>query len=351
MFALTVTHLRFVCEALTAIHLPRYEAGSRLRGALGNVMRRAYCAHALTPQPPLPKSNSRFQERGSDLLPSPDNRFSSLGEGHRGGGCPVCWLLAANEQPGKERRGYALRPMLDPPEVIQPGQRFSFGLTLFGDAQRFLPYFILAVPEMGRIGVGAGYGKFALRQVWADDPLTGQPEPVLAEGDSLVHVPAPVLFEERVQIASDHWMHAVEASGQVRLLFLTPMRLIEAGRLLKSPDFGVLFKRLLERIDELSVQFGGGAARPLDEVRDLQTLADRVRLMEAQTRWIEVKSGSTRRGQSSWISGFVGEATYSAPPEVWKPLLPWLIWGESTQVGRSVVKGNGWYEMMLNGER
>jgi hypothetical protein len=311
-----------MCEALTPIHLPPYEAGSRLRGALGSVMRRAYCLESRSKTPPAEHAAT----------------------------CPVCWLLAANEHPGEERRGYALRPMLDPPEVMQPGQRFSFGLTLFGDALRFLPYFVLAVPEMGRNGVGTGYGKFALRQVWADDPLTGQPEPVLAEGDALVHVPEPALCEERVQAASEHWLREVEAGGPVRLLFHTPMRLIEDGRLLKSPDFGVLFKRLLERLDELSVQFGGGTPRPLDEVRHLQTLADQVRLMDAQTEWIDVKSGSTRRGQPSWISGFVGEAVYSAPLDVWRSLLPWLIWGESTQVGRSVVKGNGWYEVMLKDE-
>lgn len=42
MFPLTVTHLRFACEAFTALQLPGYSAGSQPRGALGNVMRCAY---------------------------------------------------------------------------------------------------------------------------------------------------------------------------------------------------------------------------------------------------------------------------------------------------------------------
>ena len=42
--------------------------------------------------------------------------------------------------------------------LYKPGERFEFGLTLFGRALQFLPYFVLAVPEMGRLGVGPGRG-------------------------------------------------------------------------------------------------------------------------------------------------------------------------------------------------
>ncbi len=51
MFSLTALQLRFTCEAVTPIRLNGYSAGrqmpgtspgANLRGALGNVMRRAY---------------------------------------------------------------------------------------------------------------------------------------------------------------------------------------------------------------------------------------------------------------------------------------------------------------------
>ena len=42
MFSLTLTHLRFTVEALTPVRLSGYNAGSQLRGALGNMMQRAY---------------------------------------------------------------------------------------------------------------------------------------------------------------------------------------------------------------------------------------------------------------------------------------------------------------------
>ncbi len=338
MFSLTATHLRFTCEALTPLRLSNYSAGSQLRGALGSVMRRAYCVHT--------------------TRPSPDERFLSSGEGVGVRACPVCWLLAADEHPGEERRGYALAPMLNPPEVYQPGERFNFGLTLFGSALRFLPYFILAVPEMGRAGVGTGRGTFALRQVWAADPLRlwrSSPsnvfESVLAEGDSLVHVPALVISDERVTESAGRLAQAIGDKGRLSLKFLTPMRLIEAEELVKVPDFGVFFARLLHRIDRLSYQFNGGERRPEEEVRALQALADRVRLVEAHTEWVELWSGSSRTRSQTPMSGFVGMATYSAPLDTWRPLLPWLIWGQATQVGKDVVKGNGWYEIVAPGLR
>jgi hypothetical protein len=273
----------------------------------------------------------------------------------------VCWLLAANEHPGEERRGYALLPPLNPPDCYAPGERFSFGLTLFGNALRFLPYFVLAVPEMGRMGVGAGRGRFALRQVWAaapladgllqgvEDPLqgAGESQPLLAEGEALVHTPTLMISAERVIGAAEQ----LAGSGRLSLNFLTPTRLVEDGQLLKAPDFGVFFARLLKRLDELNEQFADGERRPLDEVNALHAFADRVRLIETQTRWVEVWSGSSRTGKETPLSGFVGLATYSAPPEVWAPLLPWLIWGQGTQVGKDVVKGNGWYELVAPGLR
>ena len=88
MFSLTTTHLRFVCEATTPLRLEAdtFRTGSNLRGALGQVMLRSYCPH------PQPLSQ---EERGEHAAT-----------------CPVHWLLAANEKPGEDRRGYALVPPL-----------------------------------------------------------------------------------------------------------------------------------------------------------------------------------------------------------------------------------------------
>jgi len=308
MFALTTTHLCFVCKATTPLRLEveNFRAGSNLRGALAQVMTRTYCAG---------DQNDRAHTTA----------------------CPVHWLLAANQKPGQERRGYALLPPAreSASDCLQPGQRFEFGLTLFGNALQFLPYFVLAVPEMGRAGVGPGRGKFALKSVWAINPLDGARECLLAENDTLVHTPTLMLNHARVVAAAEGLM------GNVEIRFLTPMRLIANEELLKTPYFATLFARLLKRLDDLEMQHGGGNRRAMDEVQTLHDLAKQVQPIETETRWVEVWSGSTRRGTPSPMSGFVGRAVYAAAPEVWRALLPWLVWGQLAQVGKDTVKGNG----------
>lgn len=313
MFPLTSTHLQFICQASTPLCLETdsFRAGSNLRGALAQVMARAYCT-------------------GDTSTPA------------HTASCPICWLLAANEKPGQERRGYALVPPLPgnkASQQLETGERFEFGITLFGNAAKFLPYFVLAVPEMGRLGVGPGRGKFTLTSLWARNPLTGARECLMAEGERMVHTPTLALDHAQVRAHSEHALSSGTDSLVIR--FQTPLRMIDRGELAKTPDFPVLFARLLKRLDDLAEQHSGGSRRSLEEVATLKDQAERVYLMETNTRWIDVWSGSSRRGVPSPMGGLVGRAVFKAPTQVWRSLFPWLLWGQLVQVGKDTVKGNG----------
>ncbi len=314
MFSLTTLHLRFVCQATTPLRLQAdpFRAGSNLRGALGQVMLRSYCAGDAN-----------------------DPQHAAL--------CPVHWLLAAHEKPGEERRGYAMVPPLanQHPECLHPGDRFEFGLTLLGTAQTFLPYFILAVPAMGRLGVGPGRGKFDLKRVWALNPLTGESECLFGDAGNVVRTPTMVLDHAAVlQSASSLIAQRSAATHTVAVEFLTPMRLIDDAHTAKLPEFAPLFVRLLKRLDDLEEQFATGTGRAGAEVCALHAAAARVQVGAVHTRWVEVFSGSSRRGIPSPLSGFVGRAVYAAPRPVWLDVLPWLVWGELVQVGKGTAKGN-----------
>ena len=64
-------------------------------------------------------------------------------------------------------------------------------------------------------------------------------------------------------------------------------------------------------------------------------------MVDLNTRWVDVASGSARLGRKVEQGGLVGSATYLAPRASWCVLLPWLLWGKATQLGKMVVKGNG----------
>ena len=97
-FPLTSLRLRFHCVAESHIQLGGLLAGSNLRGALVSVMRRATCADA-------------------PLLAGEGVRSAHLAV------CPVCWLVAANDHPGQERRGYVITapPSLPHPKSMDGG--------------------------------------------------------------------------------------------------------------------------------------------------------------------------------------------------------------------------------------
>jgi hypothetical protein len=172
--------------------------------------------------------------------------------------------------------------------------------------------------------------------------------PVLTEGDNVVYPPPHSIDHFAIARAAAIFISRLEAeSARVRLDFLTPLRIILDERLLKSPDFGAIFNHILRRADEIAMQHSGGLGRPLEERQRLWALANRVRLVESQTHWEEVPSGSSRTGQQTWISGMVGSAWYSASLEVWKELTPWLYWGEYIQVGKDTAKGNGVYRLRV----
>lgn len=309
---LTLTHFRFDFIAQTVVKLNEHKAGHYLRGALGNVMLRRTC-----PENP----------RGEN----PTSEHAAV--------CPACWLLAAEVEPGEVRRAYSVIPPIPPVDTVQRGERFSFTLTLYGQGLRFLPYFVLAMPEVGRAGLGPGRGKFELESIWALNPLMGEKIPVLLPGENMVHVPDSPLAWEDIQRALPGWLSALAADPRLRVHFLTPTRLIYDDALVKIPDFGVFFRRLLERIDHLGQQHAGGDSRPPQEVQELYTLADQVRLVESNVTWMDYFGGSKRSHRRTPLSGFQGTATYRV--DDWKPLLPWLLLGQGTQVGKHVVRGNG----------
>ncbi len=314
---LTFTHLRFQARAVQNIRLGRYQGAEQLRDALAQVMLRAVCAETRRAQ-------------------KPSAEHAAV--------CPACWLLAAEVDPGVVRRVYAVAGPQPPLDVLTPGQDFHFTLTLFGRGFDFLPYFVLAASAMGEAGVGPGRGKFEIRSIHVLNPLTGESYPILSEGEKIVRPRnLPIGWKEAEEAAQRY-----PPEGDLRLRFLSPTRLIESDALVKAPDFGVFFRRLLERIDELARQHNGGQKRSPEEVKRLWQLADEVRLVDQSTQWVDLWGPSGRTGGRTPMGGFVGWAVYRS--KHWSDLLPFLLLGQGVQVGKLTAKGNGVFQVELDGK-
>jgi hypothetical protein len=336
----TIYHLRFTAQVETTIEMDTFK-GSALRGAWQSHLRTLYCAQT----------------------DSHDPLHQAM--------CPVCFLLSRETGGGDDRRPYAFAPPLGGQTIFQPGERFTFGISLFGQTVQFLPYLVLAVGQMGQAqGLGRRLhpppdterpgratrrgerpqrqrGTFRLVGIREKNPFTGEERSLLEEGASMVHMPKLAVSAGHVAASGQDLTEKLAANGgELSLAFLTPTRIVHQEHLVHRPEFSPLFARLLDRVSALRCQFADEAPLPHEEKARLLSLADKVDLVADETRWWDVKGRSTRLGRAQPLGGFVGQATYrAADPEVWRPLLPWLLWGQSTQVGKNVVKGCGWYEL------
>lgn len=317
-FDLIVHHLQFDLRALTQVHFGP-QAGAQLRGALWSALEQFACIDPLARNDPAHTAH-----------------------------CPMCRLVALES--GTSARGcnpprpFAIRPPLSDrgqhDRVFDAGDRFTFGLNLFGDATDLLPYVCQAVARMGNIGVGFGRGQFTLDNVLAVNPVTGKSRHLLVDGRILVQQALPVTTEQMEtgvrRLSNNH----------LQLNFLTPMQLTSGKKFMTEPRFDTLAARLLERCQALELHYTEQPTAQTWWAHQYQMLteaASHIQMIDFTTRWVRVESGSRRTNNRNAVGGFVGSATYEGELQ---PFLIWLLWGQSLHVGKNTVKGNGWYELV-----
>ena len=306
--------LHFHCEARSAIALP-LNKGSMLRGAFFGALRRDFCANK--------DSTSCLACLSAEA-------------------CPICKLAATvdreNSRGAEVPRPFALEPIVNGKTRYEAGETFSFGLTLFGQALSLFPYVILAVQRMGEIGMGnrtLAPGHFTLQEIWSENPLAGIQKRIFVKDNSMVNVPdIPITHSDVLGFCS------ALPQDEVRLDLLTPMRLVIRGSLVQWLSFRSLMQRLLRRLTDL-YHHCCGEKLELD-FAGLLAEAEKVRVVEDKTRWLDLASFSSHRQTKTPIGGLVGEIAFDGNLE---PFLPFLVWGQFTHVGKDVTRGNGWYQI------
>lgn len=261
-----------------------------------------------------------------------------------------------------------------PPALPEP-ERLRFGLVLMGRAVDHLAHFIVTLSELGRVGMGPHRVPFTVESVTTSGPGS--------ESESL-YDPATHTFRTptRIPNASD-FLTLYDPSRitvappdtgrapELTLRFHTPT-LIRTGSAVDSagrrtpavevrerPPFGVLIRRLRDRLSTLCTFFGEapwtgletpGHSRPEPDFAAMGRLADTVRLVRSETQWHHRSRFSTRTGDTHEISGLTGTATYAFDSPALRDLfLPLLKCGPLIHAGKHAVWGNGWVQAMPSG--
>lgn len=295
--------------AQAAAQLPPYK-GSTIRGAFGHAFRRAACPFRACPPCLLPKT------------------------------CPYTYVF---ETPPRDDAGLFARSSAVPhPFVLEvavdgrtgfhPGDEFSFGLVLIGKAIDFIPYFVVALREMGRAGLGRGRTRWHLERI--EDRHPDGPR-LLYDGKS---------EEERMACSATVYRGPGEAWNArqdekvVTLEFETPTRLRYEGHLTDRPAFHVLIRNLLRRLSALAL-YHCEVTLDLD-YRDLIQRAEAVATTKADLRWMDWERYSARQSARMTLGGFLGTLAFEG---YLGPFVPLLRMGEVVHVGKGTAFGLGKY--------
>lgn len=312
MVPFEVGRYRFRCVSEDGGRLPRF-VGPTLRGGLGHVLRRMVCVTRL---PDCAGCLLRFRCAYPVLFqpfaPGPSS------EGGRYGRMPVPFVL-------RVPFGRGWRPELS------PGEPLEFEMILVGRANLDLPYYVLALADLGRVGLGPTRHRLRLEQVDAWDGSRFLP---VYGPDGTLRTDAPTVPLERLLAEA-----ALPDHSRIVVRFASPVRLDLRGDLVYPVRFHHLVRALEQRFRALVACYGGPPPDrvPLEE-------AERARVISDRTRWVDLQRYSTRQRTEMKIGGAVGTVTYEAVD--FSPFARLLAFGEWLGVGKLTSMGLGRMEVV-----
>jgi len=228
---------------------------------------------------------------------------------------------------------YVIEPPDSTKNEYKKGEPFDFGLLLFGKANDYLPYFIYAFEQMGKLGIGKRIGgkrpRFSLKSVNMNNNKTiySDQDKKLREGK----------FTQNL-VLDDIIAHRPVQS--IDLSLKTPLRLKFENKLEASLPFHVLVRTMLRRISSLCNYHGNG--EPALDYRGLVQRAKGVEITQSSLRWFDWKRYSTKQDQSMLMGGIVGQVNYSGELAEFVPLIRFC---EKVHIGKQTSFGLGKIEL------
>lgn len=300
---LPLTKIALRLSATSTISLPPYK-GSALRGGFGHAFRKVVCA-------------VRKKECTDCLLK------------HK---CAYSYVFETPPPPDTAiMRKYPRAPhpfVIEPPDeqkqVYEPGETMGFFLILIGRGREYLPYFVYAFEELGKMGIGKGKGQYKLEKIYAagEEIYTAETRTLKDPGNSLA------IPDQNEPVTS------------LTLSFLTPTRIKYEEQLTPDPEFHMLIRNLLRRISTLSYFH---AQKRLD--LDFKGIIDRaksIRTVRKDIIWIDWERYSARQNTRMKLGGFTGTIQFDGNLTEFMPLLKI---GEIVHIGKATSFGLGKYVM------
>ena len=304
---------RFYLQPLEKIYLPRYK-GSALRGGFGNIFKKTVCMNSV-----WECNKCLLQEKCvySYIFETP---------------LPQNLLEKSKFKLKRPPHPYVLEPPISSKIEYNHDDELAFNLILIGRGIEYLPYFVFVFEELGKKGLGKGRGKYELVRV---DNEEGEK---IYESGKLSDNFQVKSFQD---IINECDIPESKNYQQVKINFLTPVRIILGGELTTKLDFNIFITNLLRRISWLSIVHDDEELE-FDYKRFIAN-TDGIKTITRNVEWYEWERYSSRQDTRMKLGGFVGNITFEGDL---KEFLPFIKLGEYIHIGKQTSFGLGKYEIV-----
>lgn len=282
---------RFKCRFESEAHLPEYK-GSTFRGVFGRALKDVVCALKRQECP-------ECLLRRECLYPSvfePELTMTPTDAGGRAD-LPLPYVIQADN---------------DPQTVYLQGAPFAFNLLLFGPVNKRLPYFVYAMDQMGKIGIGKKINgrraSFRLESVES----SGRE---IYNGENQKLSDSVPWTDLKLGSLTDH----SGKTGTLNLKFETPLRLKHNNRLSPELPFHILVRAMLRRASALLQHLDGG--EPDLDYSGMVQRARNVIIVANALAWEDRRRYSLRQDQAMMMGGLVGSIAYAGDLDEYLPLI------------------------------
>ncbi len=316
----TLAHLylhkyRIHLKPMKLLQLPEYK-GSALRGVFGKALRRIVC---VVKRQQCDECMFRYKCVYSAIMETPvphDHPFY--------------------KRYSKAPHPYIIIPELTKERYFHTRDSLHFDIVLIGSINEYLPYFIYAFTEMGRIGIGKNIdeniGKFFVASV---DALSydGAQSEIFNNSDK-------VLKPSNNRIEFNSFLKEDFQGEELTISFETPVRIIENNRLVQDIPFSLFIARLYERAVLLSHLHCGSE---LVEHGEVFEDAGSIETINNKLKWLDWERYSAKQDTRMKFGGWTGEITYRGDIRKYWPI---LRTGEYIHAGKATTFGLGKYRII-----
>ena len=236
------------------------------------------------------------------------------------------------------------RPFVFDPPISgrhSAGSATDFRFTLIGRGVEYLPYFLLALRNLGESGMSKGYrlgyGKFHIETV---DSIGYGTRNNIFSGDTVFNRAISLSYQEMLKGSAEH-------RGDLTIRFLTPAQIKEDDRFTAAPSFRGLMSKMLFRANALAEFYGSGMLYDNEQVLALLGACRSVSIVRAKTEEIRAERYFHKQSMKKQHLPpfFAGEITYQG--EFPQEIMALLELGRLIHVGKMATFGNGMYEIVV----